>query len=222
MEISSALTRVNSPIRYAAAESVQSPFTPIADIPPQLSAIPAPVAVEAESAAPSRGTAKGFVLGLLAAAAIAGVAVYVAGQADSQPKPAPTSQSQVHVPGLPDSVARESLAQLRFLDRVGSQGEGGLHEEVLGIFNRKITPEKALHRLSQGDAVIYLESKDATPHEIKDLQQLESLNDQVEYQQIRKGVREGLREVEDGLREAGEGLKEIGREFRRGFEEGRR
>lgn len=167
--------------------------------------------------------AKGVVITLLATAAIGGVMVGIAGQAHAD-EPAPTSISttvppRVSSPNVAQKVADRAIDSLVYLDQTGTGTQGGLYVETLGIWQHKVTPQQAFYKMADGGTVEYVEHKGAVPHEIRTFDDLETLRDQVQQQEIRNSIDRGVNEIKKGAREAGKVLQDIGDQIRRGFEQ---
>jgi len=198
---------------------VTSPHTPAVQ-PYRVTAAPQ-LSVPTDTGATTQSrSASGFALGVLVTLAVVGVAGYVISQQDGAVQP-PTTGTVSH-PSVPSDVAADAISDLRYLDRVGSRDGGGLFVNHLGVWRTQVSPEKGFQKLADGDTIEYKENKGAVPHEIRSFRELDDLRGEVEKQEIKKQIDQGVKEIGKGLRQIGDELKKIGDDFKKGFDEGSR
>lgn len=147
--------------------------------------------------------------------------VSVAGSAHADPQPQTsisTTVPRVSSPNVAQRTADRAIDSLTYLNRVGARGHGGLYVTTLGIFQRQVTPEKAFYEMADGGTVEFVEQKGATPHDIRSFDDLETLRDQVQQQEIRNAVDRGVEEIKKDARSVGNVLRDIGDQIKRGID----
>lgn len=182
--------------------SVRSPFETMPAPGAAGISAPAPVPSTAD-AAPVRLGWKSAVLGVVAAAAVAGAVGVVIGQNTPAPEPTgPVSGEVVVPPGMSTSEARQAFNDLRYLHTVGLRGGGGLSRSVLGIIPQSVEPQRALEELAKGNEISFKATTMGTSHPIKDVGQLSDLANRVREAQIRQVIGDTIDQVGRSLNDA--------------------